>query len=52
MKSFIEVKFVIFESQRESISNDENMRFRPAIFIRLVHAPFCLKWDKNLSFNS
>ncbi len=31
-----------------SISNDENMRFRPAIFIRLILAPFCTKWHKKI----
>ena len=35
-----------FSISLASIPNDENMRFRPAIFIRLVLAPFCSKWHK------
>ena len=32
-----------------SIPNAENMRFRPAIFIRLIFVPFCSKWHEKLA---
>ncbi len=37
-----------FSTHLASIPNGENVRFRPAIFIALVLAPFSSKWHKKL----
>ncbi len=41
-----------FSIRLASIPNGENMRFRPAIFIRLIVALFWSKWHKNLACHS